>query len=520
MNGQFEIFKSAFLQKQPQLAKGYPCGHCACTHEVYIQTDLPSPNPIGRGTEGEGSVSTIDSQVVTIESLCRCDPPTCRHDHVTLTRADVELWSLNWTKLARALCHAFSLNYQFADLRPCNTRQIGSWSADAVPVILTIQSQRGFFYSVITELIARLHQKFILLAPTAKHFDAGCQELLANANAAFFPLDSNVILNPNGVLECVKEPSDLFSPISVPMLSPRSPDSVRRDSKFKVHGSTFDVRAAGPVPSPLATHNSLSASGGEGRGEVAPPPCNLQPSTRYCLRKGMGIWKLIFDGHETDLKHERGIFYVAWLLYHPPAQPIHALDLIAKIPELYRNQLGLAQITNPENGKSTILQSHARIQERNLALDDAQALRSILKKQQELEAILDDENESEPVKQEALRELESIVQFQKQHGKRSRGNAQRAADSVRKAITRFHQRLLRDSPRHQPSTINSHHSTTPSLHRSIPPSAAVLAKFAAHLEKHLLIPSRRYSGHGNAYARSGLAGCFTYEPPANSVWET
>jgi hypothetical protein len=223
--------------------------------------------------------------VVTIESLCRCDPPTCRHDHVTLTRADVELWSLNWTKLARALCHAFSLNYQFADLRPCNTRQIGSWSADAVPVILTIQSQRGFFYSVITELIARLHQKFILLAPTAKHFDAGCQELLANANAAFFPLDSNVILNPNGVLECVKEPSDLFSPISVPMLSPRSPDSVRRDSKFKVHGSTFDVRAAGPVPSPLATHNSLSASGGEGRGEVVPSTLATRHSSPQVRRR-------------------------------------------------------------------------------------------------------------------------------------------------------------------------------------------------------------------------------------------
>jgi hypothetical protein len=104
LNGQFEIFKSAFLQKQPQPSKGYPCGHCACTHEVFISEP-----------------STIDSRPSTIESLCRCDPPTCRHDHLPLTRADVELWSLNCTKLARALCHAFGLNYQFTDLKIYDT---------------------------------------------------------------------------------------------------------------------------------------------------------------------------------------------------------------------------------------------------------------------------------------------------------------------------------------------------------------------------------------------------------------
>jgi hypothetical protein len=470
MNGQFDVFKAAFLQKEPKLAKGYPCGICACTHEVIDQTpeayaELGIPDYYGRNPNHSDYIA-----------LCRCDPPTCHHDHVPLTRADVELWSLNWTKLARALCHAFGLNYQFADLKPYNTHQIGSWSADAVPVILTLQSQRGFFYSVITELIARLRQKFILLAPTAKHFDANCQELLANANAAFFPLDSNVILTEDGVLESLKEPFNLFSAFSVPLLSPRSPDSVPRDSKFNVQGSKFNV-----CPDP----NQKSKI----------------ENQKFQLKKGLGVWKLIFDGHEADLKHERGIFYVAWLLYHPPAQPIHALDLIAKIPELYRNQLGLAQITYPDNGKSTTLESHARIQERSLALDDAQVLRAILKKQQELEAILDDESESEPIKQEALRELEAIIQFQKQHGKRSQTNSQRAADSVRKAIIRFHQRLSKTAD----AKADPNH---------------VLARFAAHLENHLLIPSRRYSGHGNAYARTGLAGCFTYEPPSGCVWDS
>jgi hypothetical protein len=223
MNRQFEIFKSALLQKEPKLSKGYPCGHCACTHEVIDQTPealaelritkpSPSPHPMGRGIEGERNLqpSTCNLEPDFV-AMCRCDPPTCQHDHLPLSRADVELWSLNWSKLARALCHAFGLNYQFADLKIYNTHQIGSWSADAVPVILTIQTQRGFFHSVITELIARLRQKFILLAPTGKHFDANCQELLANGNAAFFPIDSNIILTQNGNLHSVKIPGELFA---------------------------------------------------------------------------------------------------------------------------------------------------------------------------------------------------------------------------------------------------------------------------------------------------------------------
>src|SRR5437867_5316581 len=76
------------------------------------------------------------------------------------------------------------------------------------------------------------------------------------------------------------------------------------------------------------------------------PQPQSQPKPRYSLRKGLGVWHLTFDGQEAGLKHERGIFYVAWLLTHPPEHPIHALDLIAKIPELYRQQLGLTQIAD------------------------------------------------------------------------------------------------------------------------------------------------------------------------------
>ena len=140
-----------------------------------------------------------------------------------------------------------------------------------------------------------------------------------------------------------------------------------------------------------------------------------------------------------------------------------------------------------------------RIQERSLALDDAQTLRAILRKEKELEAILDDESTSEPEKAEALRELEAIAEFQSQHGRRSQDSAQKAVRAVRRAINRFHAHLAQaKDPAGQPHPV--------------------LCPFAEHIEKHILIPSARYSDSPGARARTGLAGCFNYEPPQGVQW--
>jgi hypothetical protein len=40
-----------------------------------------------------------------------------------------------------------------------------------------------------------------------------------------------------------------------------------------------------------------------------------------------------------------------------------------------------------------------------------------------------------------------------------------------------------------------------------------------HLERHLLIPSGRYSGARAREARGELAGCFVYERPEGVKWE-
>jgi hypothetical protein len=200
LGNQFEAFKEAFLQRAPGVAKGMPCPRgCGCTHEIVTRVE-------GRGLSEEGETSSI-------RAICRCDPATC--PDILLTPEDVVLLELSWNKLARAVCRVFEFNYKATDLGLLNTRQIGSWSIDAVPVILTIQHERGWFRSVLLELLARLRQRFILLAPTAKNMDAVSQELLGSSGAGFFSLDGTVTLDAEGGLRLTRASAgELFAKFS------------------------------------------------------------------------------------------------------------------------------------------------------------------------------------------------------------------------------------------------------------------------------------------------------------------
>ena len=57
-------------------------------------------------------------------------------------------------------------------------------------------------------------RQIILLAPTSRHFDAVCQDLLERARAGFFPLEANLRLMPGGHLQSSKIPGELFAHFS------------------------------------------------------------------------------------------------------------------------------------------------------------------------------------------------------------------------------------------------------------------------------------------------------------------
>ena len=215
----------------------------------------------------------------------------------------------------------------------------------------------------------------------------------------------------------------------------------------------------------------------------------------YSLRRGLGLWQLTFGGRSTVLKHEQGILYVAYLLYHPPLEPIHALDLVARV-QGFNSAFG-GTLVPTSSGALIVPDKCARLQERSPALDEMETLRALRRKEQELEALLDDQEASEPLKAEAWRELEAIENYQRQSSQRSADTARRTVRAVRMALGRFHRRLIAAT-----DTEGQPHP--------------ILRGFAEHLDRHLLLPSVRYAGR--SASRGGAAGCFTYEPPASVVW--
>jgi hypothetical protein len=102
--------------------------------------------------------------------------------------------------------------------------------------------------------VARLHAPFILLAPTSGHFDAPCQELLAHARAAFFPLETTVHLADNGRLRAVNPPGELFA-----QFTPQ-PKQADQDVAAKAMAivSTLDV---GLPPSPVTVFRLYCGEG-------------------------------------------------------------------------------------------------------------------------------------------------------------------------------------------------------------------------------------------------------------------
>jgi hypothetical protein len=100
--------------------------------------------------------------------------------------------------LGNALCATFHLDPRPADFPIPATWQIGSWSTNLIPAILTIQYEAAAFHRAVAELLAIIHKPIILLAPTAGLFGGTCSPMLDNFGAAFFALESHTILDPDG----------------------------------------------------------------------------------------------------------------------------------------------------------------------------------------------------------------------------------------------------------------------------------------------------------------------------------
>lgn len=185
----YRPFRSAFLQRAAGLAKNCPCPRdCGCAHEV------------------------IEEEPGRHVAVCRCDPWNC--DTFAVPAEALELWELSWSRLGRALCACLGLEGRAAETGLRRTRQVGAWSAAAVPVFLTLENDPEGLRQVAAELGARLRRPYILLTPTMGAVAAATLELLDGAGAELVDLERHVGLMESGTLQALRTPGELFTRVT------------------------------------------------------------------------------------------------------------------------------------------------------------------------------------------------------------------------------------------------------------------------------------------------------------------
>jgi len=222
----FEPFQRLCLQPGVNPVRSYPCPlQTSCAYRIVENCTDPEDQS---ALSFVGDVVSSSSSFSSSSSIC--GPPThsptfspthfpafsalCpRHhcEHLALTQTDITPLQLSWPRLTRALVKAFDLDARSADFGIPHTVQFATWSADAVPVILTIQTERREFRHVAAELVARLNAPFILFSPTNRLVDIHSQELLNRVKACVFPLESTVTLSDHGTLHPKTAPGELFA---------------------------------------------------------------------------------------------------------------------------------------------------------------------------------------------------------------------------------------------------------------------------------------------------------------------
>ncbi len=228
-------------------------------------------------------------------------------------------------------------------------------------------------------------------------------------------------------------------------------------------------------PNTAASHTGRRGSVGNASAERR-KDARSAGGPRYLLRKGIGFWRVLFDGMEGEIEDGRGIALVAYLLFNPPQGGLHATEL------------------------ASLVFCHVVVQEASLGADADSTRKLIQKQARAAMAVMQDPSASEMEKCEAKDELKTLAKALNVTRSDSEGNADRQVRAVRRAIERLIDKLRGATDREKR------------------PHAALRA-FGEHIDRYIWIPSSRYSGDRRARSRAQVAGRFTYERPEGVNWE-
>jgi hypothetical protein len=181
-----------------------------------------------------------------------------------------------------------------------------------------------------------------------------------------------------------------------------------------------------------------------------------------------GFWELSFAGQYAVLPQHQGLFYVAYLLAQPDAEPIAGADLAGEVFERFGEH---------EDFRPPIPQGYR---------NDARVAKILLRKQKRLEGIVDRDEEDIVVRVEALRELMVLDELKRIYFSTIAREAKNAGEVVSDTLRELHATLA--------SAVDVRGNPQP-----------VIRDFAMHLLHYVLMPSDRVS------KREGVA-LFVYRP--------
>ncbi len=222
---------------------------------------------------------------------------------------------------------------------------------------------------------------------------------------------------------------------------------------------------------------------------------------RYSLCRDSGCWVLIFQNGCARLKYELGLAYVGYLLAHPN-QHIPSATLFSEFSTGHRKDT-LPELPDPETDEFTPLTDAVDTDPSLIEKGDEQARKEHYGMLREYRRAMNDPETPEWEREDARQRHDELQLYLRRQHPRARSPGQAVTKLVYKSIQRFCHYLREVIPGEKA------------------PNPVALA-FAEYIERHILLPSRRYTrakpGANVHIARGGLAGRLIFDRPPGHHW--
>ncbi|MFA7256427.1 MAG: hypothetical protein WC047_02490 [Kiritimatiellales bacterium] len=222
-------------------------------------------------------------------------------------------------------------------------------------------------------------------------------------------------------------------------------------------------------------------------------------ASRYRIIQQPKGWKIVFNGSDAFLGPQKGMFIAEYLLKNPPRIPLHALKLEAVAFPTEGDVGDIDLVIDSEDDEKSEVNISNEYSGFNLNKDNAILRSDIVDSIEKMRAEAITPGLSEKIKKDILQQIRDAQAYLQESDPKQKDHASAAQARINKQLTRLLTALRK-----------------PDVRTGKP--SKVLSDFADHIEKHLLIPSRQFSGTSTSRVRAGVAQTFTYEPQPGVIW--